>query len=99
MEISLSSPGFCGSLVPSPGNTPLGAHVFTRRGRDRWPLLCCAEEEEGGELAGLDSSVAPEHSGWGRRGDVVLRDRRECPRKGTLPRGDREAPVCTVARV
>ena len=90
---------FVEAWSPVPGTHPVGAHVFTRRGRDRWPLLCCVEEEGGGELAGLDSSVAPGHSGWGRRGGVVLRDRRGCPREGTLPRGDGEAPVCTVARV
>ena len=61
--------------------------MFTRRGRDRWPLLCSAEEG-GGEPAGLDSSVSPGSSGWGRRGGVVLRDRRGCPGEGTLPTGD-----------
>lgn len=66
IEISLSSPGLCGSLVPVLGTHPVGANVFTRRGRDTWPLLCCAEEGGGGEPAGLDSSVAP---GCSRSGD------------------------------
>lgn len=58
---------------PQSWEHPVGANVFTHRGRDGWPLLCCVEEG-GGESAGLDSSVSPGSSGWGRRGGVVLRD-------------------------